>query len=200
MAKLEKESLMTEITTQAESSIEKPKRNPTPRTTVFLYVRAGGRCQFDGCSKYLLEHEPTGTTGNFAEKAHIYGFKEKAARGSETGRPAAVDISSIDNLMLLCQPCHHLVDSVEPQTYPVEKLKKFKREHEERIRILTKLAKNRTSIPILLKGLVAGRTVDVSDEEMQSAAAPNLLKRLSQVEIDLTEIPDEPDDGFWGTA
>ena len=58
------------------SSVELVNRSITSKTTLFLYVKAGGRCQFDGCNEYLIEHHVTETLGNFAEKAHIYAFKE----------------------------------------------------------------------------------------------------------------------------
>jgi hypothetical protein len=167
---------------------------------LFLYARAGGRCEFDGCNEYLLEHGPTATPGNFAEQAHIYGFKEKAARSLEPGRPAAKDISEADNLILLCPTCHHQVDKVAPQDYTVETLRRFKRDHEARVFDLTATAKDRDTVPILLKGLIAGRPVNVSDEEMQSAAAPNYIKKRELVTIDLTSIPDEPDQAFWMTT
>lgn len=183
-----------------QSPIEKPSRSIRPCTSLFLYTRAGGRCEFDGCNAYLLEHGPTETPGNFAEQAHIYGFKEKAARGSEPGRPAAEEINEVDNLILLCPTCHHHVDQVAPQDYTVETLRRFKRDHEARVFDLTATAKDRDTVPILLKGLIAGRPVDVSDEEMQSAAAPNYIKRRELVTIDLTSIPDEPDQAFWRTA
>jgi len=183
-----------------QSPIEKPSRSIKPRTSLFLYTRAGGRCEFDGCNAYLLEHGPTETPGNFAEQAHIYGFKEKAARGSEPGRPAAEEINEVDNLMLLCPTCHHQVDQVAPQDYTVETLRRFKRDHEARVFDLTTIAKNRDTVPILLKGLIAGRPVDVSDEEMQSAAAPNYVRKRELVTIDLTGVPDTPDKAFWTTT
>jgi len=42
-----------------------------------LFVRAGGRCEFDGCNKYLLAHPLTLTPGNFAQMAHIVAFREQ---------------------------------------------------------------------------------------------------------------------------
>ncbi len=186
------------VTSKHTSPVEKPSRSISKHTTLFLYVQAGGRCEFDGCNRYLLEHYPTETVGNFAEQAHIYSFKEDAARGRERGRPA--DINGLENLILLCPECHHLVDSVRPDDYPVATLKKFKREHEDRIFALTGLSKHRDTVPLVLRGLIRGRSVDISDEEMQTAVAPNYLKRRQKIEIDLTSVPDAPDEAFWRTA
>jgi len=183
--------------TENQSSVEL-SRNIPAMTKIFLYVQAGGRCQFDGCNRYLLEHEPTGTVGNYGEQGHIYAFKESAARGNALGRPK--DINSLSNLILLCAACHHTVDVVSPELYPVETLKKFKRDHEERVYTLTGLSKDRDTIPIVLRSLVQDRHIDISDEEMQSASAPNYLKQHQKIEIDLTGIPDMPNSAFWQTA
>src|SRR5947209_6467600 len=66
---------------------------------LMLWVRAGGRCEFDGCNKYLLEHELTFTAGNYGEAAHIVAFKPDGPRGRSRTRPAK--INDVTNLMLL---------------------------------------------------------------------------------------------------
>jgi len=167
-------------------------------TSLSLYVQAGGRCEFDGCNKYLLEHDPTEIAGNFAEQAHIYAFSADGPRGHVSGRPD--DINDLANLILLCPECHHLVDAVRPNDYSVEALKRFKRDHENRIFSLTELSADRDTVPIVVKGLICGRPVDISDEEMQAAVVPNHLKQRQRISIDLTTIPDSPDEAFWTTA
>lgn len=179
-------------------SLVKPHRTIHRQIALFLYVQAGGRCEFDGCNKYLLEHYPTETVGNFAEQAHIYAFNEGGSRGKEPGRPES--INSLSNLILLCPECHHLIDSVSPNDYSVETLKKFKEEHENRIFELTALSKNLDTIPLVLKGRIRGRIMDISNQEMQTAVAPNYLKCRQKVEIDLNVIPDLPDEAFLKTA
>lgn len=180
----------------AKSPVQKA-RGINALTRLFLYVQAGGRCEFDGCNKYLLEHYPTETIGNFAEQAHIFAFNEDGPRGRELGRPD--DINQLSNLILLCPTCHHLIDT-SPLDYPVPVLKKFKLDHENRIFHLTDLSKDRDTVPLVLKALVAGRPVDISDEQMQGAVAPNYLKRRDKIEIDLTQIPDTAGDAYWTTA
>lgn len=180
------------------SSVRKPtSRAISPKLSLFLHVRAGGRCEFDNCNAYLLEHEPTGTPGQYAERAHIWAFSERGPRGRGSGRPR--DIHHIDNLMLLCKNCHTKIDN-EPHVYSVEVLRKFKRDHEQRIFDLTGLAKDRDTVPLVLKGLVAGRIVDISDDDMQRAAAPNNLRLRDKIEIDITNLPDSSDQNYWASA
>jgi hypothetical protein len=183
---------------KTESPLKKPSRRIPEKVALILYVQAGGRCEFDGCNAYLLEHYPTETVGNFADRAHIWAFKKRGPRGSAPGRP--VNINALQNLILLCKDCHDLVDKKKPADYPVDALQKFKREHEDRIFSLTSIAKDRDTVPLVLRGLVRGRPTDVSDEEMQEAVAPDSLKRRDKIDCDLTGLPDTPDDGYWPQA
>ena len=189
---------LTKSNETAAGSLVKASRNIPPATTLRLYVQAGGRCEFDNCNKYLLEHSPTSNPGNFAEKAHIWAFKKKGPRGASRGRPQ--DINQLSNLMLLCKECHHEVDVANPANYPVEVLRKFKEDHEGRIFELTGLPKDRDTVPLVLKGLIANRTMDISDEEMQRAVAPNYLRLRQKIEIDLTQLPDTSEPHYWSSA
>src|SRR3989442_13044181 len=55
----------------ATASVVEVTRRVSHFTRLLLFVRAGGRCEFDGCNKFLLEHPLTITEGNFAQMAHI---------------------------------------------------------------------------------------------------------------------------------
>lgn len=87
------------------SAVERiPRTKIKDITRLLLFVRAGGRCEFDGCNKYLLQHHLTLTEGNFAQLAHIVAFKPEGPRGKVGPRP--MDINDVTNLMLLCPECH----------------------------------------------------------------------------------------------
>jgi hypothetical protein len=182
-----------------KKSIKKPSRSINHKTTFFLYVQAGGRCEFDGCNKYLLEHYPTETPGNFGEQGHIWAFSEDGPRGNEQGRPDKENINNLANLILLCQCCHKLIDD-NPNIYPVETLKIFKKSHEDRIFSLTGISKDLGTVPLVLRSMVGDRLMDISDEEMQSAVLPNYLKLRDKVEINITSIPDKADESYWKTC
>jgi hypothetical protein len=182
---------------QPSTPVVKPPRAIPAKTSLFLHVRAGGRCEFDNCNAYLLEHEPTSSPGLYSERAHIWAFSEKGPRGSGRRRPR--DIHHIDNLMLLCKDCHTKIDN-EPEIYSVAVLRKFKRDHEVRIFGLTGLAKDRDTVPLVLKGLIGSRIMDISDDDMQGAVAPNCLRLREKVEIDLTALPDSADPNYWASG
>lgn len=182
----------------SESAVTKPSRAIKPYTALVLYTRAGGRCQFDGHNQYMLQHEITSIPGNFGEKAHIWAFNEGGPRGKGDGRP--VDVHNVDNLMLLCPPCHHLVDKVRPQDFTVETLRRFKADHESRVYALTGLSKDRDTVPLVFRGQVAGRLMDISDAEMQAAVAPNYIRREAKVSMDYGAVADAPDAAYWTTG
>jgi len=152
-----------------------------------LFVQAGGRCQFDGCNRYLLEHEVMLTEGNFAEVAHIVAFREDGPRGRQGRRAASVN--AIENLMLLCPACHKLIDD-HPIEYPRRTLEKYKRQHEERIRHLTGLSAEHKTTAIVLKSRIGGHDVAVPFEDIVSAVAPRYPVSRVPTLIDLTEIDD----------
>jgi HNH endonuclease len=105
-------------------------------TKILLAVRAGGRCEFRGCNRYLFEHPLTLQGGNFSQHAHIVAFSELGPRRMNGALPE--DIHSPDNLVLLCALCHKLIDD-RPEDYPRAVVEAFKREHEERIAHVTGL-------------------------------------------------------------
>jgi len=78
--------------------VKPPGRNVPARTRLFLYVRAGGRCQFDGCNRYLLEHSLTKKEGNFAQMAHIWAFADRGPRGGR--RDPKQSMHAVSNLMV----------------------------------------------------------------------------------------------------
>src|SRR6266487_4552502 len=85
------------------------------KTELLLWVMAGGRCEFDGCNKYLVAHHLTQATGKYGEVAHVIAFSERGPRGRITVKK----IHEIENLMLLCHSCHVLVDRERPQDFSV---------------------------------------------------------------------------------
>lgn len=173
----------------------RPKAREVPaKIRLFLFVRAAGRCEFDGCNRYLLEHHLTKVEGIFAQMAHIWAFSERGPRGRRGDRRKTVH--SLSNLMLLCPQCHKLADD-HPEQYTVEVLQKYKKAHEGRVFLLTDMKHDRHTVALVLKAKVGGRTASVSLSEMQEAVAPQYLGSRDVVTVDLTTIPDQAGDHYW---
>ena len=158
---------------------------------LLLFVRAGGRCEFDGHNHYLLEHPLTLTAGNFAQMAHIVAFKEDGPRGRVSLRPAYID--DVSNLMLLCPQCHKLIDD-HPEQYPVSVLQKYKESHEDRILHVTGLGPDRKTTVVQLKARIAGQTIAIPVAQVTKAVAPRYPVDAKGHLIDLTAINAEGKD------
>ncbi len=164
---------------------------------LLLYVKAGGRCEFDGCNKYLIEHHLTHTRGNFAQMAHVVAFSKKGPRGEVIDRPE--DINSIDNLMLLCHPCHKLIDD-NPKEHGREQLEAYKKTHEERIFRLTGTSPDRQTTVVTIKSRIGGQAVKISQGEINDAIAPRYAASRAGVEIDISALDDEGTDFYQVAA
>jgi len=173
-----------------------PKRRIQPIAQLLLFVHAGGRCEFDGCNKYLLQHHLTLTEGNFAQVAHIVAFRPKGPRGKGPSRPK--NINDISNLMLLCPGCHKLVDD-NPSNYTRGTLGEYKRRHEDRIRHVTGLGPDLRTTVVQLKANIGGHPVDIPVSQVVEAVAPRYPTDLRGFVIDLTAIHGD-DQAFLKTA
>lgn len=178
------------------SPVREVTRQIDPRVKLQLFVVAGGRCQFDGCPHYLVEHHLTHKRGIFAEMAHIVAFSQKGPRGDVTDRPE--DINNVDNLMLLCPTCHKLIDD-NPDEHPREQLEAFKRDNEERIFRLTSMAPDRKTTVVIITSKIGGQAVRISPAEINEAIAPRHAVTRGGIHIDLSAFDDD-DPAFFELA
>lgn len=172
----------------APSPVIRVRRGIKDLTRLLLFVRAGGRCEFDGHNHYLLEHPVTLTPGNFAQMAHIVAFKEDGPRGKFALRPTY--INDVSNLMLLCPQCHKLIDD-HPDKYPVTVLAKYKEAHEDRILHVTGLGPDRKTTVVQLKARIAGQAIAIPVAQVTNAVAPRYPTDAKGHLIDLTAINSE---------
>ncbi len=164
------------------------QRNIPVPVRLQLYVDAGGRCEFDGCNDYLLEHRSTRRSGNFGEAAHIVAFKSDGPRGRAGVRPP--NINDVSNLMLLGADCHKLIDD-HPEDYSRETLEVYKSTHEARIKHLTSLGTVDRTAVLVVKAPINGQTVSVPFDHIVEATSPRFPARRELATIDLTTIADD---------
>jgi len=98
-----------------------------------LLAASGGYCGNPSCHRNLFDFFETGEISSIEEFAHIIGKKENGPRG-EDGVPLS-ERDEFDNIILLCPTCHTTIDK-NPKLYHKETIRKWKREHEERIKDL----------------------------------------------------------------
>ncbi len=90
------------------------------RTEKILWSKSGSRCSFPRCPRKLVA-DATRLDDNvvLGETAHIVARTRDGSRGQFS--PPGGDIDAYDNLILLCDEHHKLIDG-QPNTYTVEKL------------------------------------------------------------------------------
>jgi hypothetical protein len=173
-----------------------PSRDIRDFTRLQLFVRAGGRCEFDGHNKYLLRHSVTLTDGNFGQMAHIVAFSPAGPRGGK--KLSIAHVNDLANLMVLCHECHKLVDT-NPDRYSVRTLKEFKKRHEDRIFRLTGAHPDHQTRAVIVQANIGRQAVGISPGQVQEAIAPRYPDGETVV-IDLTAISDGDDAAYWLTA
>jgi hypothetical protein len=196
MAKKAKTRRPTTAVDPALSPVEDvTSRNLPLLTKLRLAACSAGRCQFRGHNVDLYQHPVTGTPGNFSEAAHIVAFRVRGPRG---GARRTEEVNDFANLMLLCGTCHKLIDS-EPDNYPVELLREYKREHEDRIFEVTAVGPEYRTTVIQLRGCIGGQAVDIPGTDIRAALRPRFPAHLPGVLVDLTAIQRE-DPRFFDLA
>ena len=98
-----------------------------------LWASSGGYCCNPSCHRELFPLFEDGSIKCIDELAHIIGQQEKGPRGKNKLPLSQRD--EFDNLIVLCPSCHTIVDK-NPQTFTVEILKKWKKEHGDTIKNL----------------------------------------------------------------
>jgi CBASS immunity sensor of nucleotide second messenger signals/HNH endonuclease len=187
-----------EALTMSNMSPIQSARNIPLKTKVVLWVRAGGRCEFDDCNEYLLKHHVTLDELNLGEFAHIVAFRPEGPRGEDSQRP--VDIHDVSNLMLLCPRCHKLID--DPGTkekFTKVTLARHKREHEERIFRLTAAKPERKTTVVQLLAKVGGQPVSIPRADIWDAVAPMYPADDKGCIIDLSTL-DDGSDSYYSVA
>lgn len=161
------------------------KRKSIPESTKLkLWVKSAGRCEFKGCNKPVWYNGLTLSEGNFAEVAHIIGSSKDGPRGTEQSEELQVDFH---NLMLLCQQCHKEIDN-HPERYPIELLRTWKQEHEDRIEIQTSYPEDIHKSTVLLFSVnIGSRTVPISGEAFRNAMFPKFPTDQKGIKIEEKE-------------
>lgn len=103
-----------------------------------LWARSGNQCAYPECYRQLTADMETyvksaGHTEfvTLGEEAHIIAKNTNGPRGADRDL-SPKELDSYDNLILLCEEHHELIDSYNGRHWPVDSLLKMKRDHEHR--------------------------------------------------------------------
>lgn len=164
-----------------------------------LWIKAGGRCQYEGCNKSLTEDILTKKNYNQAYIAHIVADVPGGPRGCSIRSPLLKD--DLSNLMLLCDSHHRLIDREEIEEHPEPKLLQMKSAHEERIFRATGIAANMQSHIVVYKANIGEHAPCVDYNTVKEYLAPmHYPATNSAIDLSLTNSPQRDRDAlFWQT-
>lgn len=127
-------------------------RDPFKLSTIdekSLWIDSGGMCA--KCKRVLI-FDDIEKKVNIGERAHIIGKGDgKKAPRREFAKEYGITDENIDspmNLMLMCSPCHHTIDT-NVKSYPPDVLFEIKEKHEAWVQ--SRLAQNKKAIAVLHK-------------------------------------------------
>lgn len=147
-----------------------------PEVRKLIGGQAGWHCQFEGCGENLSMHTATNTAGNYSYFAHIVASSKDGPRGDEILSEQLAE--SAENVMLLCDKCHRLIDRVSPDEYSVEKLKAMRESNIAQVARLFSSLRYPASDMIVIGGNIAGQTVQFDQRRAEDAMRIMKLRPL----------------------
>lgn len=137
-----------------------------------LWARAGGCCQYRGCSEYIVGDLIAGREdGTFGFLAHIVADSPDGPRGDEVR--SSLLAKRLDNLMLMCARHHKLIDVDAPDDHPETLLLEMKAEHERRIVRNVAIRPDLASHVVRFSARIAENPALVSTREIFDAMRPH---------------------------
>ncbi len=152
-----------------------------------LWARAAGRCEFRGCNELLYLDDLTQKRSNLAVISHIVSYSPDGPRGDPV-RSRALE-KDIRNLMLTCRDHGKIIDdSAQEADYPEELLLEFKREHEQRVRMLTEAKDDAQTHVLLLQASIDARDLEIDPKAAFRAILPRYPAVEAPLIIDLSGV------------
>jgi hypothetical protein len=167
----------------------------------WVYARSAGICEFDGCDAVLFKDDRD-HYGYYGYLAHIVAAKPKGPRGNQ--KLSAVLAQSPSNIMLCCDIHHRLIDKVDPDSYPQERLQAM---IESRVTWRSHQVKT-LAYPVVhalaFIGDIAGKTTTFSQHDARKALLEAQLMPFSErvAEFLLRDSQggnDVNDPGYWSS-
>ncbi len=162
-----------------------------------IWIRSAGRCQYRGCNKVLHTDILTKRSFNQAYIAHIVADQPGGPRGDSTRSSQLAD--NIDNLMLLCDSHHRLIDKIDVCSHPESLLLDMKTEHENRISNVTSIQPNSISHIVTYNANIGANTPNASYPIISKSLLPDYYPaKDSTIDLGLVNSLDKDSDPeFW---
>jgi hypothetical protein len=168
------------------------------KTRAVVWALGAGRCHL--CNGSLVGDLITGNDhGNFGLIAHIVAEEPGGPRGDPARSPLLADDPA--NLMLMCYTHHKLIDVDELANYPEQRLLDIKKEHEDRIAILTAIRPESASHVLRYGAKIGLHESPVSLERVRLAMLPRRYPAGgTSISIEIKgSAATDGEDAFWRT-
>lgn len=163
-----------------------------------VWADAGGCCMFKGCGKDLSIVPLYNTGARIAYLAHIIASDPKGPRGTEAESHALSNHP--ENIMLMCDAHHRLIDSFAPERFRAPRLQEMRREHTSKVRSYRAAMRHPEAQVMTLFADLGNIPTHFQDSEFMEALLAEEFSMHSEVKRHLTyQHRDErtsPD--FWG--
>lgn len=165
-------------------------------TTEKVWRDAGGRCMYRGCGRDLSHTTLTTKQAKIAYLAHIVASDPDGPRGK-------IDSHSLsdvpENIMLMCDEHHRLIDRVDVAGHPEDLLAEMRKDHTSRVRLLLDSLSYPSAQIITLLADIAQVPTNVSTTELYGALLARHLGPLPEIKHMLrrTQRDDRSRIGFW---
>lgn len=156
--------------------------NIPEKIKLILMGKSGGKCEFRGCDKKILEEALTGKSGIYSNFAHIIADRVNGPRGDKELSPKLAQAES--NIMVLCFEHHKFIDENEKE-YTVQMLNEMKEEHEKYITELMKTPKNNNVIAVKYSSSISDRIPIIPDEDIRNSVQKQKMYSTGEI-IDLS--------------
>lgn len=180
---------------------KKPPRKPIPnKVQNVLWGRAAGRCQYAGCNKLLIGEQISGArNANKSYIAHIVGDSPDGPRGDAILSPKLAH--DPDNLMLVCDEHHRVIDREMIDRHSVDVLREMKQRHEDRIRIVSDIDEDLGSHVIRYAAKIGANESPVEKNAIKWSMIPERYPLDDGwIDLDLVTLDLRDDDpSFWLT-
>ena len=163
-----------------------------------LWGKAAGRCQYPGCNKVLWRDDLTKVEFNTAYIAHIIADKQNGPRGNI--KLSKILAKDMNNLMLLCDEHHRLIDKEQIEEHPVDLLRNYKKEHESRIERVTDIIPDKQTHVILYGANIGEQSSPLNKQKAYNAILKNgyYPAESDPIELSLKNSAIEDDkEAFW---
>jgi hypothetical protein len=171
----------------------------TMRTAWQVWTDAGGRCMFEGCGEDLTSVPLYNGPARVGYLAHIVASDPNGPRGNQADSHRLSN--DPDNIMLMCDAHHRLIDSFAPAEYPADTLFTMRQVHRDLVRsYMDSLAFPRARAVTLLANLGHVPTYFHDSELIDAILATGraMLPGVVHYIRRTAQRDDRNSPGFWG--